>query len=1013
MAGVSLLGSCADAQRTAASFPENFETRPQTYSVERWTAEEGLPNNSLSSLMYSRDGYLWIGGLAGSERFDGVRFSPTLDSLPNAHIRALLEDHRGVIWVGLVNAGLAQYHDRRTEVLPPERIAGADVRALAEDSEGRIWAGTDHGLSVIDAAGGITNVRMEQGLAGNAISSLARGADGNIWIATNGGVCRGRYRPAGSVELQCRAADNVFGDPASIGKAHESMIPGGVLIEGREGTLWAGGAKGLLSLHADLSPATPCATICFPDRTVSALLQLRGGGLLAGFADGGLILLDHGVAEQYTNGDGLVAAPVVALTEDAEGSVWVGAYNGGLERLRPKRVRMYTTADGLPAKPVGSIVQDARGTIWAGTQCGPVSELRGGRFLPRFLEYTKSACAMALWASRDGSLWIGTDQGLFRWHDNRMDHLGRAEGLSDTDIRALIEDRDGVLWIGTLLGGLHAWSNGRLSRSFGPADGVSTGGIDNFAEDRSGRLWIASNGNGLSVRENGRFRILSAAEQPPDRDISGLFVDSRDDLWIMTDHSGVFRRRHDWKPGDKLDVFGPDQGLGDRLVALMLEDRGGTLWAAHARGISRLERDSIEAVAAGRRASLDPIILDRGDGLVNLEVSGGGFDPTGLRDRDGRLWFSTIDGIAVVDPATFPMNRVQPRVVIETAKIGGGIAAQAGESISLPAGGPSVELGYTALSLLAPRKVRFRYRLRGFGDWEDAGNRRTAYYPHLPPGSYTFELVAANNDGVWNRATAEVPITVAPFWWERSWVYGSGLMLLLLSTTFAARTLSLRRAAARVAELERETALDRERSRIARDIHDDLGSRLTRMALIADDPSLGMGADLAAAAREAIQAMDELVWTVNTRNDTLDSFITYAVAYSEDYLHRAKIRLRIRTPEEALGGKLDSGKLDSGKLDSNLRRQLFLAYKEALNNVVKHSHASEVHLHFAVAARELSIEIRDNGCGFDIEAADPTRNGLSGMRERIAAAGGRCDISSSGGVGTTVHIHAPYWNGSL
>lgn len=958
------------------------------YSVDRWGVDEGLPNNALTGLMAGRDGYLWIGSLAGPARFDGERFTPIpLGALPNDHVRVFLEDRRGRLWVGFVG-GLARSRPGGFDVYTPSQLAGSDVRTLVEDADGRIWAGTESGISVIDGSR-ITNLKKENGLPGNAISSIVRGTGGssrNVWIASEGGLCEAAFP-----KLRC-APPLQLGDGRVLrGVVQESVVREGVLLQDREGRLWVGGSGGLHSMDAQFKPTPPCAAACFKGRSVTALRESRKGELWAGFGDGGVALMDHGTVEEYGATDGLIAGPVVSLQDDREGSVWVSVYNGGLARMRPKRVRMFTTADGLPARVVGSIVQDRDGTIWAGSQCGPVSELQGERFVPRFQKETKSLCTLALWAARDGSLWIGTDGGLFRWRNGRMDHFGLESGLSDINVRALLEDRDGVLWIGTLHGGLHSFKDGRLSRAYGAADGVSGSQLENFAQDREGRVWIASNGEGLSVFEGGRFRTLRAGEAPPDGNITGLFVDRRGDLWVLTSSTGLYRRRH-----NRWEAFGPEQGVGDKFVAGILEDAKGTIWVSHARGISRLERERIDAVASGRAASLDPIVIDKTDGMLNPEVSGGGFDPTGLRDREGRLWFSTIDGIAVVDPAEFRPNPVEPKVVIESATIAGKPVAGLGDTIHLPAGGPELDVIYTGLSFIAPKKVRFRYRLHGFDPgWTEAGNRRTAYYPHLPPGDYVFEVVAANNDGLWSRTPATIRVVVAPFWWERRSVRAAGLLALLLATGFGVRAISLRRAAARVAELEREQAIERERRRIARDLHDDIGARLTRVAMMAENPSAGSGR-LATAARETIQAMDELVWTVNARNDTVEAFVNYAVAYAEEFLHGTNIRLRLRVPPE----------IDPLYMPADTRRQIFLAYKEALNNAVKHSGASEVHLSITVLGRELHIELRDDGRGFDSEARKRAGEGLAGMRERVEAAGGRFELQSSAETGTRVHIHA-------
>jgi signal transduction histidine kinase len=384
-------------------------------------------------------------------------------------------------------------------------------------------------------------------------------------------------------------------------------------------------------------------------------------------------------------------------------------------------------------------------------------------------------------------------------------------------------------------------------------------------------------------------------------------------------------------------------------------------------------------------------------------VSGGGFDPTGLVDRDGRLWFSTIDGIAMIDPAAFAPNPVAPRVVIESATLSGAPAALAASALTVPAGGPPLEITYTGLSFLAPKKMPFRYRLAGFDhEWTEAGTRRTAYYPHLPPGAYTFEVLAANSDGVWSPAPATLSVVVAPFWWERRSVQAAALVLLLAAMGLAVRSLTLRRAARRVRELEREQRVDRERRRIAQDLHDDIGARLTQLALMADrEAGDARTGHVAAAARDTIQAMDELVWTVNARNDTAEAIVNYCAAYAEDYLRATGIRLRLQLPVTVA----------PMIVDADTRRQVFLCLKEALNNVVKHAHATEVQLAIAVAAGALDLEVRDNGRGFDAARDHATGNGLSGMAARAEAAGGRCEISSSAEAGTRVHVHVPLAGG--
>jgi ligand-binding sensor domain-containing protein/signal transduction histidine kinase len=947
-------------------------------TVDRWSIDEGLRNNALTSLIQTRDGYLWVASWAGILRFDGVRFTPVAENLPNVHARVLLEERDGSVWVGTSGGGVFRWRSRIVQAYTTAQgLAGDDVHALARDADGRLWVGSDAGLSVI-AGDRISTWRREQGLPDKHVVGLAAGRDAGMWVATPRGVCAVR-----SGSPRCLSAPPQSGPPSAI-----LELADGRLMVGTIGT-------GVYEASA-ATPLLPACGGCLVGRDVTALLEAREGGVWLGLGwGGGVALLRDDRVTHYRASDGLPPFPVVSLYEDPEGSLWIATDNGGLARLRPKRVRTYSTADGLPAKVVTSIVQDTTGTIWAGVRCGPVSALRGERFEPRFAEFTRDACTHAVLSTRDGSLWIGTDgRGVFRWDGRRMHHFSREEGLSDSTASALLEDRDGSVWIGTDRGGLHRFEGGRLSRAYDQRDGVATGYIQSLAQDRDGRVWIGSNANGLTVYEAGRFKRLAPAETPA-RNIAALFVDSRGDLWVGTAASGLFRRRN-----GRYEPFGRAQGLGDALVALMLEDESGNLWVSTTRGISRLERSRIDAVANGRERSLEPIILDRSDGLLTLEGSGGGFDPSGLRDRQGRLWFSTIDGIAVVDPGAFRFNRVPPPVLIESATLQGRtLPLEEDASVQIPAGTSSIEIAYTAFSLLVPTKVRFRYRLVGFdAEWQEVGNRRVAYYSRLPPRSYTFEVIAANNDGVPSSRAASLTLTVAPFFWERLEVRLAALTVAMFGSGFGVRRFSLRRARRRLAELEREQALDRERARIARDLHDDLGARLSHIALMADAGGPADGrAQIARTAREAVQTMDELVWAVNARNDTVESFAQYAVQFAEEHLRAAGLRCRLRIQPD----------LGARELRAETRRHLYLAFKEAVTNAVRHAQASEVRVTLELRDGALTLEVADNGRGLPQDGGDPTGNGLRNMRDRMQAAGGTLRVESAPNRGTRLVFQTP------
>jgi ligand-binding sensor domain-containing protein/signal transduction histidine kinase len=951
LAAILLAAVCLPAGVTAQSAKQ--------YTVNHWTTEQGLPNNSVAAVIQTREGDLWLGTWAGAARFDGIRFAVVADDLPNDHARVLLEDRDGSFWISLAGEGLVQWRDHViASFTTANGLAGLDVRTLAQDAAGRIWAGTESGVSVI-AGGKASTISVPDSIRGVPITTVARLTDGSILVSSATHICQST-----EMALTCD-------QPATEGRI-------GAVLRDRRGRLWIGTDVGLF-----------VDGVRRVDASISTLTEARDGTVWAGLATGGVAHVDATSHERYTSADGFPpVGPVTMITEDREGSIWVATPNGGLTRLVRTRVTWYSTADGLSAPVVGSIVRDRDGNLFVGTACGPVNEWRNGHFVPRFENETAGSCPKALWAARDGSLWIGSRGGLFRWDGSRLHHFTTRNGLSHNEITGLFEDREGRMWIGTELGGLHVFEHDTLSRAYGPSDGVVTHRLSSFAQDREGRVWIGSNSNGLSVFENGKFRILSADEAPPTRSIAGLLVDSRGDLWIGSAADGLFRRRN-----GRYEQFGPDQGLGDRLVALALEDHDGNIWVATARGISRLERARIEDVANGRSKSLDPILLTRSDGLRQIEGSGGGFDPSGLRDRDGKLWFSTIGGIAVIDPAAFTINRVAPQVVVNEVRLDDAIDSSRRSVLSVPPGTISIELSYSAFSFIDPSRVRFRYRMVGLENtWHEAGPRRTAYYSRLEPGDYHFEVMAANNDGVWSDRPATLALTVLPYWWERTSVRAAGVVALVVLTAVLISMIDRQRARRRMASLEREQALNRERSRIARDLHDDLGSRLAQIALMGDDPSGSSSREeIGSVAREALQTMDELVWAVNARNDTVESFAAYVAEFIDQHMQLAQLRCRFQATPNL-----------SGTLSADTRRHLYLAFKEAAQNIVKHAQATEVRVHLTMAGGRLSLEINDNGVGIDSPDQAGLGNGLRNMRERMDAIGGNLTIGPTPGGGTAI-----------
>ncbi|HSH16183.1 MAG TPA: two-component regulator propeller domain-containing protein, partial [Verrucomicrobiae bacterium] len=567
--------------------------------------------------------------------------------------------------------------------------------------------------------------------------------------------------------------------------------------------------------------------------------------------------------------------------------------------------------------------------------------------------------------------------GLNHLRDGVFTHVTTTNGLTANFVTCLLKDRTGALWIGTSGGGLNRLQEGRLT-AFTRRDGLASDFVRTLHEDAAGTLWIGT-GGGLSILRNGHGRLHSVTRQ---------------------------------------------QGLTDDVISQILEDDDGRLWFGSNRGIFQAGKEELQAAAEGRLALINPVSYGKAEGMESLECTGG-FHPAGLKTPDGRLWFSTVKGLVMVEPKNLTINKLPPPVLIEELWMNGKAvplppatvtavnptgknrASNAAFQLPLGPGVDRLEFRYTALSLVAPEKVRFRHKLEGLDrDWVEAGTRRTAYYTHLPVGDYRFQVMACNNDGVWNEAGQVLAFQVLPAFWQTWWFRAASILAALGSGAWLVRFISVRKLRGKLDRLRRRHALEKERARIAQDIHDDLGARLTQIALVgeigqhhSDQPREVQTHfhTITRTAREAVQSMDAIVWAVNPRNDSLDNLANYISQFAQDFFQYTTIRCRLDIPAH----------LPNHLLSSETRHNLFLAVREALNNVARHSGASEVWVRLHADDHRLVLRIDDDGHGFVVPAAGLHGDGLVNMKRRIEEMGGDFAMTSSPGQGTRIRMEVP------
>jgi PAS domain S-box-containing protein len=713
---------------------------------ERWATVQGLPQDTIQAVLQTRDGYVWIGTQEGLVRFDGRQFTvfdrQNTPAIAHNNVVALCQTRDGALWAA-TNRGLVRYAGGRfTGYLAADGLPAESIQAIAEAPDGTLWLGADGGGLIRFRDGAFTLVSARDGLPDGFVTALLATADGTLWIGSNAGLHRLR------------------------GGRFEAMIPRGMrpdavnaIVPGPGGAIWVGGKQGVWRVDGDRIDVVAGVGA----HAVRSLCRDRDGSLWIGSEDG-LLRLHQGRLDAINAPDGLPDGVVIALHEDREGGIWVGTYSGGLVRLRDSAFTGHARADGLAGNFARAVFEASDGTIWIGTYRAGLTRLRDGVFTTSTTrDGLPDDSVMAFAESPDGSVWIGTNRGLARWRRGRFTSWSTRDGLPHDAVRALLVDRHGTLWVGMRGGGLATFRDGR----FTPQPGIGAI-VRALRETRDGAIWVGTD-TGLSRVDAAGTRTYTTRDGLSLDVVFAIHEDRDGVLWIGTYGGGIDR----FADG-RFTRYTTANGLFDDVAYQILEDREGSLWVSCNKGLMRLDKRELDAVAAGRQTEVHTKVYAAMDGLAASEFNGSS-QPAGWAARDGRLWFPSIKGVIVVDPSALRPNPLPPPIVIEQVRIDRRLVS-GGSPVTAGPGSGELELRYAALSFTTPERIRFKYRLDGFdADWRDAGDRRAAYYTNIPPGRYTFRVMAANADGVWSREAATAAIVLRPHVYEATWFHALAL----------------------------------------------------------------------------------------------------------------------------------------------------------------------------------------------------------------------------------------------
>ena len=732
------------------------------YTSDIWRSGDGLPQDSIKAIVQSSDGYLWLGTQEGLARFDGVRFTvfdtantPELPSnsinclcealdgslwagtssgliryregafasyttrqgLSNNVVESILCSEGGEVWIGTGGGGVNRFQDGRFEAVGEPSESSEIVVWLDQDGD-ELWYGTQGGAVHIWQQGSETPSPGRKLLVGDILRSGIVSEDGSLWNGTRNGVYRsGRQR------------QRLQHIPVEEGEGTNLL---NVIYEDRQGTIWLGTRGGLLR-HRDGKYELFSSRHGLCNDNVMSIYEDREGSLWIGTRDG-LHRLKDGPVTSFTTLEGLSHDLVWTVLEGNDGSLWVATGGGGINRLRNGEVTRYDRSDGLSSDFVWTMISDQQGRIWAGTSGQGVFRLQGDRFQAVLPQDFEGDHVWILYEDRQGVLWVGTEgNGLKRLQGSRVDHFTIADGLPSNRVWAILQDRRGDLWIGTGGGGLARYSGGRFE-VFDHRHGLKSSQVHALFEDSQGILWASTNGGGISRIRDGRIVSLGAAE--------GLFSD---------------------------------------VIFHILEDDRASFWMSSAKGIFRIPRRALMARLDGAGSALPFKRFGRSDGLKAYPYAGAA--PAACKTRDGRLWFATQKGVASIDPARISANTLPPPVLVEQILVDDQVHSAPGlrtEPLLLDPGAETVEVRFTALSLRDPQRVLFRHRLHPLEqDWSKPHSRRAISYPRIPPGEYTFQVLAANEDGVWSESAAALSFVLQPYF-HQTRIFQAACALVLL-----------------------------------------------------------------------------------------------------------------------------------------------------------------------------------------------------------------------------------------
>lgn len=1003
----------------AAGNPEVIPAREMTFKTPNHSSFgsfgklHGLKHTIVTSLLQDKLGNLWICTAAGVSKYDGSSFSnfTEKDGLANNDIRSVLQDKSGNIWFGSLGGGVSRYDGVSfTNFSVNDGLSDNNVVSMIEDKSGNIWFGTWNGVTKYDGHS-FTNFRQREGLVNHFVQAVLEDRSGNIWFGTNGGVSKyDGYSFTNFTEEQGLSENNVFS-----------------ILEDKSGNLWFGTIGGGVSIFNGTSFTYIANLEGLINNEVHSIFEDRNGNIWLG-THYGLSKYNGLSFTNFTEKEGLSNDNIYCILEDKSGNLWFGTGGGGVSKYDPHSFTHITEADGLGKKYVFSTYEDKSGNIWFGTWRGGAAEY-DGRSLKVFTvrEGLIDNDIRSICQDKDGNLWFATSKGVSKYDHHSFLHFTEREGLVNNNVNTVMEDRLGNLWIGTA-GGVSKY-DGRSFKNFTFSEGLIHNNVYAITEDRSGNIWFGTSG-GAAKYNGDSFTHFAARQGLHNEVVYSIKEDKFGNIWFGTEGGVV---KYD---GHSFIYFTEREGLLSNSVSSILEDKSGNLWVGTRFGLSRLSSEKLalfsDRIKSNSISGSDIFFKNYtyADGFLGIGCNTNAI----LQSRDGSIWVGTNGGATVFNPRKVPVDTAAPNIQLTAIKLfnekidwtkldqkgypgfilGNGVKVSnfhfKGLSkwynlplhLSLAYYNNYIVFDFVGITMGQPQNVKYQYWLEGMDrSMSVLTDQTTASYSNLLPGTYTFKVKAMNSEGYWSHELAYTFI-IRPPWWQTWWFKTLAITTFFVFVIFITRIIYIYQLRKQKAVVEKQLAVEYERQRISSDLHDEIGSSLSSINIYTSLAKNGNNKEdyldsINQNVGEVITKLDDLVWSINPRYDSLSSVVSRIRSYAEPLSNAKNIRL---TVENGLDGSNET-------LSADTKNHLYLVAKELVNNAIKHSGCRVISVSFHKHNNWLRLVVEDDGSGFDIKVIDSQRNGLYNINRRVNALNGTIDSESEIGKGARITVSIP------